>query len=384
MFLSNHLFPNGLLPVMSNRRIASARFLCLLASLVCLGLPTDTYGGQGTASRSSGTSTKKLSLKKTPASSRSSATAASRKRRTSRAAVAARALRDAQEPRFKLDASGALVPDVRAEAAIIYDSATGHVLWESNSTNQRSIASITKVMTAAVFVENSPDLSESVVVDRSDVRAASTTYLRAGYTVTKGDLLHLTLIASDNAAARALARITPPHPLLWLVARVSPYGTVGFIERMNEKAKELGLKSTSYADPSGLLSANVSSAYDMAKLITYVSGDERIAGVMRKQNYTVNAGRRVINIHSTNQLVMRGDVDVQAGKTGFIRSAGYCLATLLRLPQGPEIAVVVLGAKSNAGRFWETRHLLNWFSTKAQDLLGVAPVEASELSGTKN
>ena len=365
MFLSNHLFPNGLLPVMSNRRIASARFLCLLASLVCLGLPTDTYGGQGTASRSSGTSTKKLSLKKTPASSRSSATV-SKKRRTSRAAVAARALREAQEPRYKLDASGALVPDVRAEAAIIYDSATGHVLWESNSTNQRSIASITKVMTAAVFVENSPDLSESVVVDRSDVRAASTTYLRAGYTVTKGDLLHLTLIASDNAAARALAR-------------VSPYGTAGFIERMNEKAKELGLTSTSYADPSGLLSANVSSAYDMAKLITYVSGDERIAGVMRKQNYTVNAGRRVINIHSTNQLVMRGDVDVQAGKTGFIRSAGYCLATLLRLPQGPEIAVVVLGAKSNAGRFWETRHLLNWFSTKAQDLLGVAPVEASEL-----
>jgi D-alanyl-D-alanine endopeptidase (penicillin-binding protein 7) len=85
----------------------------------------------------------------------------------------------------------------------------------------------------------------------------------------------------------------------------------------------------------------------------------------------------VINIHSTNQLVMRGDVDVQAGKTGFIRSAGYCLATLLRLPQGPQVAVVVLGAKSNAGRFWETRHLLNWFSTKAQDLLGVAPVEAT-------
>jgi D-alanyl-D-alanine endopeptidase (penicillin-binding protein 7) len=153
---------------------------------------------------------------------------------------------------------------------------------------------------------------------------------------------------------------------------------------MNEKAKELGLTSTSYADPSGLLSTNVSSAYDMAKLITYVSGDERIAGVMRKQSYTVTAGRRVINIHSTNQLVMRGDVDVQAGKTGFIRSAGYCLATLLRLPQGPQVAVVVLGAKSNAGRFWETRHLFNWFSTKAQDLLGLAPAEASELRPSTN
>jgi len=368
MFLCNHLFLNELLPVMAKRRTTAARFLCLITSVVWLGLPADTLASPQTAPRSSGTSAKKLSLKKTPASSKSSASATRRRRAQ---ATAARALREAQEPRFKLDDSGALVPDVRAEAAIIYDSATGQILWESNSQNQRSIASITKVMTAAVFVENSPDLSETVVVDRADVRAASTTYLRAGYQVTKGDLLHLTLIASDNAAARALAR-------------VSPHGSTAFIDRMNEKAKELGLTSTSYADPSGLLSANVSSAYDMAKLITYVSGDERIAGVMRKQNYTVTAGRRVINIHSTNQLVMRGDVDVQAGKTGFIRSAGYCLATLLRLPSGPQVAVVVLGAKSNAGRFWETRHLFNWFSTKAQDLLGVAPVEASELKPGTN
>ena len=113
--------------------------------------------------RPSGTSTKKLSLKKTPASARSSAAA---RRRLARAATAARALREAQEPRFKLDDSGALVPDVRAEAAIIYDSATGHVLWESNSQNQRSIASITKVMTAAVFVEirrTSPTRWSSIV-----------------------------------------------------------------------------------------------------------------------------------------------------------------------------------------------------------------------------
>ena len=348
---------------MPKRPTPLSRALCLLATLVVLGLPSVTLAGPQT--RSSGTSTKKLSLKKTPASSKYSASTA-RKRRAARAASAARALREAQEPRFKLDESGALVPDIRAEAAIIYDSATGNVLWESNSNNQRSIASITKVMTAAVFLENSPDLSQTVVVDRADVRAASTTYLRAGYPVSKGDLLHLLLIASDNAAARALAR-------------VSPYGSAGFIDRMNEKAKELGLTNTHYADPSGLLSTNVSSAYDMAKLITFVSADDRIAGVMRKQSYAVTAGRRVINIHSTNQLVMRGDVDVQAGKTGFISSAGYCLATLLRLPQGPQVAVVVLGAKSNAGRFWETRHLFNWFSTKAQDLLGVSSVDAAEL-----
>jgi D-alanyl-D-alanine endopeptidase (penicillin-binding protein 7) len=91
---------------------------------------------------------------------------------------------------------------------------------------------------------------------------------------------------------------------------------------------------------------------------------------MRTPQYTVHAGSRTITVSSTNQLVRVGDVDVQAGKTGFIRSAGYCLATLLRLPQGPQVAVVVLGAKSNAGRFWETRHLFNWLAGKAENLLG--------------
>jgi len=351
----------------------TSRLWCLLTAFVCVGLPADTASAQSSTANHAApkkTTPKKTITRKTT-TSRTSAAAVRRARARSRAAVQARLLREAQEPRFRLDESGALVPDVRAEAAIIYDSATGHVLWESNSTNQRSIASITKVMTAVVFMEESPDLSEEVIVQPSDVRAASTTYLRSGFRVTKGDLLHLTLMASDNAAARALAR-------------VSSYGSEAFIDRMNTKAAELGLESTSYSDPSGLLAANVSSAYDMARLISYVSGDERISSVMRKQTYTVTSGRRVINIHSTNQLVMNGDVDVQAGKTGFITKAGYCLATLLRLPQGgPQVAVVVLGAKSNAGRFWETRHLFNWFASKAEDLLG-SPLEAATATATAN
>ena len=343
---------------------------------MCVGLSADTAAAQSNTTTQAApkkTTTKKTITRKSTNSRPSSSTAAARRSRTraNRAAAQARALREAQEPRFRLDDTGALVPDVRAEAAIIYDSATGQVLWESNAQDQRSIASITKVMTAVVFLEDSPDLSEEVLVEATDVRAASTTYIRRGYRVTKGDLLHLTLIASDNAAARALAR-------------VSSHGSEAFIERMNSKAAELGLTATHYADPSGLLSANVSSAYDMAKLITYVSGDERIASIMQKQNYTVTSGRRVINIHSTNQLVMKGDVDVQAGKTGFIRNSGYCLATLLRLPQGgPQVAVVVLGAKSNAGRFWETRHLFNWFASKAEDLLG-AQLHAATATATAN
>ncbi len=332
--------------------------ICLISAVLSVAVPAPSASA-GQTQKSTATTKKKTTYSAKAARQRKAQLA------QARAAAQARALKDAQTPRYKFDDSGAIVPDIRAEAAIIYNPQNGQVLWESNSQDQRSIASITKVMTAVVALEESPDFSEAVVVDRADVRNASTTYLRAGDRVTKEDLLHLLLIASDNAAARVLAR-------------TSSHGSTGFITRMNEKAGELGLTSTKYADPSGLLAANVSSAYDMARLITFVSGNEHIAGIMQKQSYTATASRRKISINSTNQLVRQGDVDVQAGKTGFISKAGYCLATLLRLPQGgPQVAVVVLGAKSNAGRFWETRHLFNWMTSKASELIGGTPVEAS-------
>ena len=307
------------------------------------------------------TSTKKTTTAKKPAYS---AKAARARRARARAAASAAALKEAQQPRFKFDDSGALVPDPRAEAAIIYNPKTGKILWESHGEDQRSIASITKVMTAVVFLEDSPDLSEVVTVTSADRRGGSTTYLKAGDKVSKEDLLHLMLIASDNVAARVLARTSP----------AGHRGLHQADEREGGRSRpdEHELLRT----PSGLLAANVSSAYDMARLITYVSSDPRISNVMQKQEYTATAGRRTITIHSTNQLVRQGDVDVQAGKTGFITKAGYCLATLLRLPQGgPQVAVVVLGAKSNAGRFWETRHLFNWLSAKAQDLWAERPLK---------
>lgn len=280
-----------------------------------------------------------------------------------RAVAMAREIADTVLPRYKVDDRGEMVPDLRAAAAIIYDPETNEVLWEENSQSQRSIASITKVMTATVFLENNPDLSQPVTIAKSDVFQASTTHLKLNDQVTADDLLHLLLIASDNAAARALAR-------------VSTYGTDGFIQRMNEKASELGLHSTSYADPSGLLAENVSSAFDMARMITHASVDERIASIMRLKEYTVyTANHRVVTFHSTDRLLGRSDLDVRAAKTGFIGKAGYCLATLLRLPnEGRQVAVVVLGARSNAGRFMETQNLFSWLSSKASTMFATKTV----------
>ncbi len=344
--------------------------------LLSLGIFLPVSVGEAREITDSSSSAKNVNAVKTAVKKRqatvtrrySSRTARARRARLARARATARSRqwREVMEPRYKVNELGETVPDIRAEAAIIYNPVTQQVLWEENSQNPRSIASITKVMTAEVVLEDNPDLTREVAIERSDVSRANHTYLRAGERVTIDDLLHLTLIASDNAAARALAR-------------TSPLGPDGFVHRMNEKARELGLQQTSYTDPSGLLADNVSSAFDMARLIAVASSDERVASIMRMPYYTVLTNRRVINIHSTNQLVVKGDVDVRAGKTGFISKAGYCLATLLRLPQsGDQVAVVVLGARSNAGRFMETRHLFNWLSTKAASLsiLAQPPTEA--------
>ena len=302
-------------------------------------------------------SSKSATAKKTSAKAKPTYSAAAARARRARLARA-RSVAYLAQPRFKTDASGAIVPDIRAEAAIIYNPETGQVLWEEKAFDQRSIASITKVMTAICTLEDDPDLSEEFMVERADTRGASVTYLRAYERVSLNNLLHLTLIASDNAAARMLAR-------------VSPRGSAGFVARMNEKAAELGLKDTSYVDPSGLLAANVSSAYDMARLISYAADDPVLSGVMRTEHYSFRTSRRPVMIHSTNQLLRTANVEVRGGKTGFISRSGYCLASLLRLPElNQSVAVVVLGARSNAGRFWETRHLLNWVNGRAKLLMG--------------
>jgi serine-type D-Ala-D-Ala endopeptidase (penicillin-binding protein 7) len=340
------------------RSVHVARAIALLVGLgVSMAFPVDA-AQKRTSQRKS---TTRSSVVRKPAYSATASKA--RRARLARARAAARAreaarfraLQEAMTPRYKTDATGALVPDIRAAAAIVFNPETGQVLWEENAQDKRSIASITKVMTALVFLEDEPDLSQQITVERADTYAASTTYLRTNERITLDDVLHLTLIASDNAAARVLAR-------------VSHGGTASFVERMNEKAIELGLESTSFTDPSGLNPANISSAYDLSRLISFASGNERMAAIMRTAQYSVKTNRRSVNIHNTNRLVLGGEIDVMGGKTGFITKAGYCLATLLRLPQGNQVAVVVLGANSNVGRFWETRHLANWLSEKASDV----------------
>ena len=259
-------------------------------------------------------------------------------------------------PVMTRDALGNIVPVVRAAAAIVFDPQTGDVLWQNNSQEQRSIASLTKLMTAVVFVADDPDLNETIAITRADMKGASTTYIRAGESVSLRDLLHLTLIGSDNAAARVLARS-------------SEGGTAAFIGRMNQMATELGLSNTLYTDPSGLDARNVSSAYDLSHLIAFAAADPTLGPIMRIAEYQARTSTRVVTVRNTNKLLGTG-LDVLGGKTGFITKAGYCLATMLRVPGGPQVAVVVLGANNSTVRFWDARHLVNWVGARSRGLVG--------------
>ena len=254
-----------------------------------------------------------------------------------------------------LDATDLSVPRVRAAAGILYNPRTHEVIWESNGLDQRPIASISKVMTALVLLDQKPDLSRDVVIARADVRRASTTYLRRDERVTLDGLLHLALIASDNAAARALAR-------------ASGLGSRRFVEEMNRKADELGLDATRFVEPSGLSERNVSTPYDVARLIARASGEPTLTRIMRKSSHQMRTSRRRLTIRNTNRLLM-GQHLVQAGKTGYIDEAGYCLTAMVKLPDSDPLALVVLGVNSNSGRFREARRLVDWVSTKGRPLI---------------
>ena len=264
------------------------------------------------------------------------------------------AVSETASPRL-LDIGDLRRPRIRAAAAMLYNPGSGEVLWERRGLEPRPIASITKVMTALVLLDQGPDPARDVVVSRRDVRRASTTYLRRGERVTIEELLHLALIASDNVAARILAR-------------ASGWGTRRFVERMNLKAAALGLDGTRFVEPSGLDERNVSTPYDVARLMAAASEVPAISRIMRKATHRVRTDRRRVNIRNTNRL-LRSRHTVQGGKTGYINEAGFCFTAMVEVPDADPIVLVVLGAGSNAGRFDEARRLIEWVSTTGRSLL---------------
>ncbi len=235
-------------------------------------------------------------------------------------------------------------PASGSQAALIMDAHTGDILYEKNGGQTRSIASLTKLMTAMVYLETEPDLSRKVKVQKADLLGSGKTQLRTGEVVTLHDLLYHSLMSSDNAATKTLVR-------------ESGLSRDEFLARMNRKGSVLGLNATHFVEFTGLDAGNVSSAFDLANLLRHALRHPEISRITSASEHTYRSSRRAHHLVNTNRLTRYGTMDVRGGKTGYIRASGYCLVTCVR-EAGRELVSVVLGSPSNPARFNETNILL--------------------------
>jgi len=251
-------------------------------------------------------------------------------------------------------------PAVKSSAALVLDQQSGEILYGKNSQAVLPIASITKLMTAVVVLDAKLDPAEEISVTDEDVDwlRGSHSRLRVGVTLTRDDMLRLALMASENRAASALSRAYPG-------------GREAFVRAMNEKARELGMRGTRYADPTGLSSTNVSTAEDLATLVRAAHQYYQIREYSTAMGHDVVAGGRPLSFHNTNSLVRAQGWDIGVSKTGFINEAGRCLVMQARLA-GRAVVIVLLDSWGKQTRTADAARIRRWLEAAA----GIAPPAA--------
>jgi D-alanyl-D-alanine endopeptidase (penicillin-binding protein 7) len=237
---------------------------------------------------------------------------------------------------------------LRSNVAFVLDQTSSEVLFEKNSHVALPIASITKLMTGLVVVQAGQDMDEMLTITDEDVdrHKFTSSRLRVGARMSRGNLLHIALMSSENRAAAALGRNYPG-------------GITAFIEAMNTKALELGMTDTHYVDSSGLSSQNVSSARDLAKLVGVAHKEALLRQYTTDPNYIVQANGRPMRFNNTNYLVALPDWNIGLQKTGFINEAGRCLV-MQAMIQGRNVIMVFLDSKGKMSRTADAGRMRRW------------------------
>ena len=246
-------------------------------------------------------------------------------------------------------------PKLRSAVALVLDAESGETLYEKNSETILPIASITKLMTAIVVLERGLDLEERVAVSAEDLKTTRSARirgrLRPGSVLTRDELLLLTLMASENRAAAALARTFPG-------------GTEAFVAAMNAEAGRLELYDTRFADPTGLSPDNVSSAQDLAKLVRAAHGYALIRDYSTRPRAQVRARGGTVSFSNTNSLVRSDAWEIELSKTGYIAAAGRCLVMQMRVASR-ELVVVLLDSWGKYTRIADARRIRKWLESSA-------------------
>ena len=249
-------------------------------------------------------------------------------------------------PATAQSSSAALNAALRAEVALVYDLETGARIYEKNSDELRPIASITKLMTALVVMESGLPMDEVLSISSDDIDRMrhSRSRLPVGTRLTRGEMLHLSLMSSENRAANALGRHYPG-------------GLPAFVRAMNDKARALGMRHSRFVEPTGLSSDNVATSHDLVKLLRATDNHPSLRFYATDDTEVFNLGRgRQLTYNNTNRLVRRSDWDIRVSKTGFINEAGQCLVMLTRI-DNRDLAIVLLNADARSARLGDANRL---------------------------
>ncbi len=243
-------------------------------------------------------------------------------------------------------AVGGYEPFVYASSVLVADYQSGRPIYAKNPDHLTPIASITKLMTALVTLEANLPLGEYITITSEDVDRIKHTgsRLALGTKLTRLELLHLALIASENRAAAALSRAYPG-------------GRGAFVAAMNRKARELGMTNTYFVDGTGLSSHNRSTAKDLVKLVQAAYRNPLIRSITTTASYEVE--ERGLAFFNTNRLVRRSDWEIGVSKTGFINEAGYCLVMQANIAGRPVI-MVLLHSRDKWSRIADAERIRRW------------------------
>lgn len=238
--------------------------------------------------------------------------------------------------------------DLKSSVALVIDQDTNEVLLRKNELAVLPIASLTKLMTGLVVSEGKLSMDELIEITQADVdtEKGSRSRLRVGTELTRGELLHLALMSSENRAAHALGRSYPG-------------GLPVFVGLMNAKAQLLGMMDTRYVDPTGLSSKNQSSARDLATLARVAYEDPLLREFSTSAGYQVEVGRRTLQFNNTNQLVRNPQWDIGLQKTGYISEAGQCLVMQAKVA-GRMLIMVFLDSAGKLSRLGDAERVRRW------------------------
>ena len=251
--------------------------------------------------------------------------------------------------------------DLNSSVALVVDQDSGEVLFSKNESAVLPIASLTKLMTGLVIADANLPMDEMITITRDDVDTykGSRSRLAVGTTLSRGELMHLSLMSSENRAAHALGRTFPG-------------GMQQFVKLMNSKAQELGMKDTRYVEPTGLLSWNQSSARDLATLVSVAYQRPILRELSTSPSHELDVGRRTLQYNNSNRLIRNPEWEIGLQKTGYISEAGRCLVMQAKI-SGRKLIMVFLDSTGKLSRSQDAERVRRWVEAQSYQRLFAQP-----------